>query len=134
MGGTPFLIPQAGMVEGTDTRIVSRTAGEAIGGNRVVIAGDDGKVYYASRAIPSHRMRVLGITTGAIIQDAVGNIQIFGIMSEVSWNWIMEETIFLSTNGLLTQSVPSSGFVLEMGYPLSSTSMMIRIGVPIVLI
>jgi hypothetical protein len=118
---------------GPDTRFIREIAGEALGGNRVVIVDDDSKAYYADRSISSHTNRVLGITTSAVSQDVFVDIQIFGIMVEPSWNWTMELPIFLSTSGVLTQTAPTSGFILIMGFPVSSSAMMIEKGIPITL-
>lgn len=123
--------PGATVISGA---ILPKTAGENLGGNRVVIISTDGKAYYADRTNPEHTHKVLGITTGAVNIGESASIQTFGEMTEGSWNWDVTKPLFVGTNGLMTQTAPSSGFVLEIGVPLTPTSIFIDIGKPIILV
>ena len=123
--------PGATVISGA---IIPKTAGENLGGNRVVAIGTDGQAYYANQTNPEHTHKVLGITTGAVIIGESASIQTFGEMTEVSWNWDMTKPLFLGVNGLMTQTAPSSGFVLQLGIPLTPTSIFIDIGKSIVLV
>lgn len=113
--------------------VLSKTAGETLGGNRVVMVDTDGKVYYADRSIVSHANKVLGLTQGAASVSTAVNVQTYGVMTEPSWNWDMTKPVFLSTTGLLTQTAPAAGFILMLGFPISTTSMLIDIDKPIVI-
>jgi hypothetical protein len=114
-------------------QFITVVAGGSLSGQHAVIIGEDGEAYYADRSNLDHVDIVAGVTTGAISAHATGSIQTSGRMIEETWNWTMEQSIYLSINGLLTQTAPTSGFVLYMGFPLSPTSMFIRIGIPIIL-
>lgn len=104
----------------------SKTAGETIGGHRVVIQSSDGKVYYASSYIPEHSAKVCGITTHAATKDAQVLIQAADTLTETSWNWTPDLPIFLGDSGYLTQDEDGTGsFLLVMGVALSATSMLI---------
>lgn len=116
---------------GSYTR-VSRTAGEDIGGHRVVIQYTDGCVYYASNTSDSHKHAILGITTGAVSSGNTATIQTYGELTEPSWTWTPGLPVFLSTNGLLTQTAPSSGFVLVIGTAQTATKLFVSIKPPIV--
>ena len=128
---TVFPIPEGGMVEGTDVRIIQRVAGEDLSGQLVTVVGDDGKAYHADTTNLTHRPRVIGVTVGAISNGSTGGIQIFGLMTEPGWNWTMEENIYFTAAGILTQVIPVIGFILAVGYPMSSISMFINKGIPI---
>ena len=106
-------------------------AGATIGGHRIVIIQDNGTVNYADNSDLTHKTRIIGITTGAVAQEAIGHVRTYGVLVEPTWNWTMGIPIWLSTNGQLTQTPPTTGFLLEIGYPLSATSIFVRIGEPI---
>ena len=106
-------------------------AGSALSGQRVVIVGTDGKLYYADCSNLSHLPRILGITTGAFSPGSYPSIQTAGPMAEGTWSWDLGKFIFLSTNGQLTQTPPASGFLLVMGWAVSAREMMIAIKEPI---
>lgn len=108
-------------------------AGQILSGHRVVMIEDD-KAYYADCTVPSHGKRVLGITTGASVIGAQSRIQASGEMSESSWAWILDAPVWLGINGLLTQVIPTVGFSLIVGFPISSTKLLIRISEPLFLI
>ena len=96
----------------------------------MVIVGNDNKLYYADQSNPAHFNRVLGITTGAAARDSPASVRVGGIMTEPTWNWDLDKFIYLGANGLLTQTPPATGFLLEMGWPINPTSMMVDIKLP----
>lgn len=116
--------------------VVSNTAdkiaGEVLSGNRAVMVNTDGKVYYADKNTLSHATKILGITHGSATLGATVSVQTYGVMTEPSWTWDMSLPIFLSTGGLLIQTAPTTGFMLMLGFPLSSSSMLIDIDKPII--
>jgi len=128
-----FVLTEAADISGVGayTR-VTRTAGEALGGHRVVRQGTDGAAYYASNTSDSHKHAVLGVTIGAVNSGDTATIQSYGELTEPSWTWSPGLPIFLSTNGLLTQTAPTSGFVLILGTAQTATKMFIQIKTPIV--
>jgi len=111
---------------------VTRTAGETLGGHRVVRQYTDGCVYYASNTSDSHKHAILGVTTGAVSSGNDATVQTFGELTEPSWAWTPGQPVFLSTSGLLTQTAPSSGFVLVIGTAQTATKLFISIKPPIV--
>jgi hypothetical protein len=48
-------------------------------------------------------------------------VQFAYAITEGSWTWTLGQEVFLSTNGLLTQTPPTSGFLEGVGFPLSPT-------------
>lgn len=109
-----------------------RTAAHALGGHRAVIAvGADG-ADYASASDATHEGRVIGITLGAASQGAPVNVLFAGPVTESSWSWTPDESIWLADNGLLTQTPPEDGaFLQRIGFALTSTRMWVDLSDPI---
>lgn len=105
-------------------------AAEALGGHRVVTMSGN----YASKDNSSDKFNVLGITQGAVISGSTATVTTYGVITESSWNWTAGLPVFLSTNGQLTQSVPTSGFRLIIGRAKSATTLFVDISEPIVII
>jgi hypothetical protein len=105
------------------------TANTILSGHRCVVI-DSGLAVYADKGTPSHATRVAGITRGAIASGASGEIQYGGEMSDPSFAFT-PGAIYLGSNGLLTQTPPTSGFILEVAKALTSTRILINIQSPI---
>jgi hypothetical protein len=124
---------------GDTNTVVILTAGSALGGHRVVAqsANSNSTVIYADASITEHANLVLGLTLNAA--DAGGNVEVAvtGEFTEPSWDWTLGLPIFLSVNGTLTQTVPTSSvanFSLVVGFPITPTKMFVNIREPIFLI
>lgn len=114
---------------GAGANVIAKTAGETLGGHRVVWINDDDKVYYASAANATAE-RVAGLTTGAANAGTGATIQPLGEMIEGSWNWI-PGPVYLGLNGVLTQTPPLTGALIEVGVATTPTRLIIRIGEPV---
>lgn len=93
--------------------LVTCPAGEAIGGQRAVTIGPDGKAYRASPAGPG-ALAVFGLTAGAALAGAPVTIQCAGPMTEPSWTWT-PGPVWLGPDGVPTQVLPLSGALVEIG-------------------
>ena len=114
---------------------VTITAGETLSGHRMVIQNfTDGKLYYADNTNLDHMHSVLGLTTQAADLDASCKVKTYGSITEPTWSWTDNKPIFLSTNGQLTQTKPTTGFLLRIGIPRSATTLLIDIEEPIKLV
>jgi hypothetical protein len=109
------------------------TASGAIGGHRAVVISSAGAVGYADNTLPDHANAVVGITLGAAADGDDIQVQDSGEITEPSWNWMLQQPVFLSTNGLLTQTCPTSGFVLVIGTPTASDTLLVSIKQPFLL-
>lgn len=112
------------------TVVVQMTAGEALGGQKVVRSAS-GSAMLATSATAAHGAAVIGITTGAATSGAQVGVQCAGLMTDPSFSFTPGGAIYCGTNGVLTQSVPTSGFILQVGVAISATSIMIKICQPI---
>ena len=106
-------------------------AGAAVGGQRVVSADAAGAVRHADPADAASVLAVVGISANAA--DAAGKVRIRtgGKLVDPSWNWTPRAPVFCGTTGLLTQTVPTAGAVLQVGLATSPTMLVVRIGLPV---
>jgi hypothetical protein len=118
----------------TDTAfVVTYAAGITLSGHRVVVVYPDSRAHYADNQVMDDMPRVMGITMGAVSEGNPCDIQVFGEMIESSWSWTEGRPIFLGGNGLLTQTVPTTGFQMEVAFAVTPQKIMIEIKPPIVL-
>lgn len=108
------------------SQLVAMQAGEALGGQRVVVARN-GKAFHASAADLGHADLVLGVTTGAAVSGASVEVLAQGEMTEAAWAWTLNTPIFLGTNGLMTQTPPASGVWVVVAVPITPTRIAIGI-------
>lgn len=106
------------------TPVIVRLAGEALGGHRAVKIAIDGLARYASPG-DADVQGVVGVTTGAAVEDGVVTIQTSGEMTESGWSWTPGGIIYLAASGALTQILPSSGSIYQVGKAIGPTTMFI---------
>jgi hypothetical protein len=108
-------------------------SGSIMSGHRMVTVNTNGKLIYADSTVPSHASRVIGIIISSVVVDELTQVYITGSVEEPSWTWDINEPIYLSTNGQLTQTPPLTGFLLIVGFPITSTKIFIDLVTPIIL-
>jgi hypothetical protein len=102
------------------------TAGEALGGDRAVfVSTADGKAYYADKSAAACRT-LCGLTTGAAALGALVTVQTDGVVENIAWAWAGTDPVFLGATGLLSQTPPASGYVMQVGVPVGSTKLRIE--------
>ena len=117
-------IASGGLVPISDD--VSLTAGENLSALRAVTSNASGQAVYASNNTLANA-QVIGITSNAASSGASVTIKTSGIMTDSNWAWT-KGTVFLGTNGTLTQSAPTSGaIVVHVGRALTATTLQIDI-------
>lgn len=117
-----------------EVTVVAATAGAAVGGHRVVTSLSDGTVVHADVTNPAHVLNVVGMTLGAAASGASVQVAMQGRVEEPSWAWVAGSPIYLTGLGLLTQTVPTSGYALQVAVPLSPTSIVLMVKMPIALL
>lgn len=109
---------------GGDTPMV---AASTLSGHRAVVSVSATEIGYADNDTPSHSVKVLGIIKDAANAGGTVMVQTFRSMTEPSWDWTPGQPIFLGNNGMLTQTVPATGFILELGVAISPQTIWIDI-------
>ena len=114
---------------GAGTRQNNYTAGEAVGALRAVYQADDGKVYYADSSDMSHNRRVSGITLASAILDDLVVVLEAGLHMDGGWSWTSGEFVYVGAAGVLTQTVPTSGWLCVVGTAINATSLQVLLQV-----
>jgi len=105
---------------------ITKVAHSILSGGRVVkVAGND-LVDYADKD-STNVSNVLGITLNAAAQGASVSVQMAGEITEPTWMWTLGLPIFLGNDGQMTQAVPTSGYLLQVAIPVSSTKVNVAI-------
>jgi hypothetical protein len=102
-------------------------AGEALGGHRMV-ALLDGKFWYADKDNPDHIAAVVGMTTGAVSEGEIPTVLTDGEITEPTWALTPNRAFYLGNNGLVSNTAPSTGFVLDCGLTTATGAIFIHLG------
>lgn len=117
----------------TDTIGDGTYADGDLSAKKVVVINSSGKIVYADKDTPSHQNIVWGMTKVALADASSGDIRVSGYVENTAWTWTLGSPVFLGNNGELTQTVPTTGFLLVLGFPITATSMFLRIEKPVIL-
>ena len=108
--------------------VLRQVATRDIGGLRVLFADQS----YADQSDSNSYSKVIGITKGAVVTgewiDIITSSELIGFTG-----LIPNKIIYLGLNGLVTQTVPSTGYIQQLGVALTSTSILVNISLPILL-
>ena len=117
-------IKSGGLVPISDD--VSLTAGASLSALRAVTSNSNGEAVYASNDTLANA-QVIGITSNAASAGAGVTIKTSGILTDASWSWT-KGTVYLGTNGQLTQTTPSGGaYIVHIGRALTATTLQIDV-------
>lgn len=73
----------------------------------------------------------IGVATAGAAPGAELSIQYSGPLTFTGWNFTTGLPVFVGAGGVLTQTAPTSGYLQAVGYPLTSTSLLVDIQDPI---
>jgi hypothetical protein len=117
--------------------VIVAPAGLNLSGHRAVVLNNLGEAIYADNNTVLHATKFAGITQGAVNTGSSATLQQFGEITEPTWTWTVDQPIYLGTNGLLTQTVPtapSAKFSLIIGVAQSATKIFLNPMPPIFII
>lgn len=112
---------------GSDIPGIAVVAAVDLGGHRVVTV--DG--LYADASDITTMNKGAGLTVVAVSAGQTTAAYNTGVITEPSWNWSVGQPVYLGLNGLLTQTPPTTGYLLRIGQPKSATSLIVEIAQPI---
>ena len=111
----------------------THVAGENLLGHRVVRIDASNQAWYANRTASADTDAIYGLTLGSALTGGSVLVQYFGPIYEVSWTWTTASALFLDVNGVMTQTPPTAGFLLQVGFAVTPTKIMFSPKMPIVL-
>ena len=114
---------------GGGDQYVTRTAGQTISANRVLY-DRAGLVYPLGQADGENIFAILGLAVSAGQTGAQISVQRSGTVTDSGWSWAFGR-VYLGANGQLTQTPPSSGFSVLIGFAATATSINLSINDPI---
>jgi len=96
---------------------------------KVVAINADSETILASTLDLTQANKVVGIL------DANNETVTLGTLTNPSWTWTADQTLYLSSNGdiVTTPTIDGATFSLKVGYSLSATKVFVKIGTPVVL-
>lgn len=103
-------------------------AAETISGYTAVAIDATGKAEVASSSDSSQEGSVVGIATGGAQAGANVTVQYAGPLTYNGWSFDVTKAVFLGPGGLATQTPPTTGFLQQIGIPLSATTLLVRMG------
>lgn len=105
---------------------LSLAAGTNLSALRAVTTNGSGEAVYASNDTLLNA-QVVGLTVNAANSGNNVTIKTNGVITDASWNWT-KGTVYLGTNGQLTQTAPSGGAVIvHVGKALTATKLQVDI-------
>lgn len=110
---------------GSSVQFTQVNAAQALGGNRVVVLTPSGAIYADNRS-PSHANKIVGVTVGAASMGSNASIQAAGELDGFS-ALTPGDPVYLSIDGIITQTLPNSGFLSQIGVAKTSTKVLINI-------
>lgn len=128
-----FNIPSNITVDESKSVIENYIAGEDLLAEKIVIQGDDNKVYLADYGNMEHVTAVVGITLESKILGSTIKVLLFGRAYNDSWSWDINKPLFLGSSGNLTTQRPLDGFLLQVAQSCGTNSILFNIKTPTIL-
>ena len=96
---------------------------------KMVALNANGETILASALQSGQVDKILGVLNNS------GQTVTFGSITNPSWTWTPEQSLYLGDNGniVTTSTIDGAAFSLKIGYAISSTKAFIKIGTPVVL-
>lgn len=106
-----------------------RPAGEPISALRVVYENSDGEVLHLDPTAEAQVYTTLGVAVTAGSGDI--RVRRYGAIEDAGWNWTPESLVFAGPTGTLTQTPPTSGFEVVVGYAPTPTRLILVFDAPV---
>lgn len=98
---------------------------------RVVWEGSDGIVHALDKDDGDHIGLIAGLTITATGAEGSVVVQRAGPVDDDAWSWVTSGLIWLGDSGIPTQTPPTTGYDVQIGYAVSPTRIYLDIQPPI---
>jgi hypothetical protein len=116
-----------------DNLTVTKTAGETISAGKAVYADTSTVVKLSDHSVVA-RQKCIGIAKTAATAGNPLEVIVDGTFTDAIFSgFTLNEPVFVGTSGTLTQTPPTSGVLLEIGYYLGENKIEVEIKRPIIL-
>jgi hypothetical protein len=112
---------------GSGGTIETYVAGATVNGHRVVVTDEDGEAIHADNTDPTHANAATKISLGAALTGEDVQVQLVGRITEPSWAWTLNGTIYVGADGVLTQTPPAAPAVFSKPVAIAETATRILI-------
>lgn len=103
-------------------------SGENVPPFSVVYTGTDGKSYIAKSNLELSMHKVTGISALGGLPGALVKSEYGGSITGGPWAFTPGQQVFFDTNGQLTTTMPTSGYIQSLGHAISATSVFLNLG------
>lgn len=108
------------ITEGNRFSLITATAAENISGGKAVSIHNDGLAYVYNISDDNDYLRVFGIAKQGVLQGQLLDIYISGEVIEVGSGWVFGKEYYVSSTGVLSQSLPVVGIIKRAGIGMST--------------
>lgn len=107
----------------------TRTAGETLGAHRAVFTVD-GNVYYCDHTVEQSVLLYLGLTLNSAVLNEPVTVLRAGELEDPSFTFTAGP-IYMGLDGMLTQTIPETGYAFQLGYAESATKIVLDPQIPV---
>lgn len=134
VAGDPWIPEPLPVDDGTGQQYTADlVAGIPISALRMVTLNESNQLIYADSTILAHAFKLIGISLEALTTGQSTQILTDGSWSDGSWNWDTSKPIWLGVDGVLTQTPPNTGFIVQVAIATTATSIDFEIQEPVIL-
>lgn len=109
------------------------TAGEILGGQRLVML-KDGKAFYYDITNENNLGTFIGITNQSSVTDTDIDVYGFGQVINFGWGLTPNATYYAGTNGQMTTTAPTLGILQRIGVAVDANTLRMQLSEPLILI
>ena len=110
--------------------LYSMVSGEAVDSLRVVRRESDGLGYIVSSDTVGDAHTVIGVSTQTVTLGGTFNYVARGELQDANLS-LVDGAVYVGVDGVLTQTPPTTGFVLKVGHAVNSDTLFVDVGVPV---
>lgn len=108
----------------SDLTFSSVASGTVVAGT--VVSASGGKVHTTNATVAADALAVVGIAATSANDGVAVTVQVAGPMTEGAWGW-SDGPLYCGASGVLTQTPPSSGALIQAAIALSPTTVEVGI-------